>query len=224
MKKIILITSIVFFTLNAYSQKVIKKISKEACACLEKIDMNADSTELRKASSDCIANGLLSNLAGLKKELNIDVTSEESLGTVTDPLTAELFKSCPAFVKVATGLSKQTQPKVERGNISNCKAFHLGKFKVMPGYGDTTKYMIFEADMVKEYTSSGELLTTGKCKWINDCTYINTFIESKDPSIGKIFKKGDTLTLEIINIEGNEISYEGEFKGTKFTYKTVKIK
>jgi hypothetical protein len=223
MKKLIIIICILFLTPYAYSQNVIKKISKEACGCLEKIDLNSDSTEVTRISSDCFAIAITTNLSGLKKELNIDPARQESLDSITDPLMEELFKSCPVFVKIATSLGKQNQPKVEHGNTSNCKAFHSGKFKLMPGYGDTANYMIFDKNTIKEYSASGELLSTGKCKWINECTYINTFVESKDPSAQKLFKKGDSLTLQIINIEGNIVSFEGDFKGNKFSYKVVKV-
>jgi hypothetical protein len=222
MKKIFFTLFVLCLCQYACAQKVIKKISKDACECLGTVNINEDSAAIGKASSNCIAFSILKYSGELKKELNIDVTDKGSLGAINDQLTADLFK-CDAFIKIVTKTAGRNKPSGQSGNTSNCKDFHLGKFINVPGSGDTTKYFIFEEGMIKEYSSANEITATGKCRWIADCEYINTFIESKDPNVNMIFKKGDALNVKIINIEGNKVTFEMNFKGTYVNFSMIKV-
>ncbi len=106
----------------------------------------------------------------------------------------------------------------------NCKDFKTGTFKVI----DETinHYIIFERSknfQIEKNQNTGAV-TKCKVKWIDDCTYKLTYLETEEEQ-GQWFI-GKTLTVTITKIEGVKYYFDAFLDGneTKLSHYITKLK
>lgn len=88
-------------------------------------------------------------------------------------------------------------------NDLECKKFHIGKFEIIDN--KINHHVIFERDtefQIETNQNSGAI-TKCKIKWLDDCTYVLTYLESNEEAAKKFI--GKTLTVTIT--ESNDSKY-----------------
>lgn len=94
----------------AYSQKVTKKVTKEICECMDKIDQSAKATILQQESEACIMQSMISNIEGLMKEYKIKEGDEQATTKMGEEIGVKLVKDCPSAMNIFVILGNQEAP------------------------------------------------------------------------------------------------------------------
>ncbi|MEP5339450.1 MAG: hypothetical protein ABJL44_14360 [Algibacter sp.] len=95
----------------------------------------------------------------------------------------------------------------------NCVDFKTGKFEVV----DTSlnHHIIFERnkDFQIEKNQNSGAVTKCKVKWINNCTYVLTYLETEEKQAQEFI--GKTLTVTITKIEGVKYYFDAFLNGNE---------
>jgi hypothetical protein len=102
---------------------------------------------------------------------------------------------------------------------NDCSIMKQGTF----AYGRKNNKVIVK---IKEYThtefhNNGKYYMVSKINWIDDCSYTATLVENTVPTLP--IKIGTKLTVHILKVRGNKISYEAGFGGRMWKGKYTKI-
>ncbi|MEX0968779.1 MAG: tetratricopeptide repeat protein [Bacteroidia bacterium] len=111
--------------------------------------------------------------------------------------------------------------KIEKKNV-NCKMAHNGKFKYGSNQSDTTAYIERKGNKQTEYYENNKYQTEFNIKWISDCEYELTFINTNDPALN-FLTKGDKLTIIISNVNDKQYEYQSNLNGMISTGTHIKI-
>jgi hypothetical protein len=87
-----------------------------------------------------------------------------------------------------------------------------GWFK-MPESNDTTNYVVMTTASQTEYYNYKKNWIRSSIKWISDCEYELTVVSINYPAL--ICKRGDKMTIRILNVEGNTVNYEALIDGKR---------
>ena len=247
MKKILLLVLLVL-AINkvSFSQKIVNKISKEICECLEKYGDIQNQIEIESAMESCIMKSSMKNLNAIKKDMGIDMTLGESSGRQFGEIIAyELIKKCDIFLKfimmVSTDESTPTDSTgaYEEASFQNpdlvpyekfstdtmtassgdCLAIRNGKYIYVTDNPDKTDYFILEDKKCTEYHDNGKYISHYSIKWKNECQYESIFVESTNPEINNLLSKGDKINYQILGIYSNTVYINLDYKGFSKTFK-----
>lgn len=92
-----------------YSQRVIKKVSKEICDCMNKIDQKAKAVDLKQEIEACLMQGMMSDIEGLKKKYKIEEGDEKAITKMTEDILTRLVKTCPNARDIFTVISNSEE-------------------------------------------------------------------------------------------------------------------
>jgi len=96
--------------------------------------------------------------------------------------------------------------------VSPCTILKTGSFK-MGDIADTTNYIVFTSSSQTEYYNFKRYWIRSSIQWISDCEYELTVLTVNYP--GLICRRGDKMSVRIINVEGNAVNYEALIDGRK---------
>ncbi len=246
---IILFALLLSFVLPSFAQneKLIAKISKEICNCLEKYDNLQTQIEIEAAMENCIMKSSMKNLEAIKKELGIDMTAGESAGRQFGEVVAyELVKKCEVFLKYIMMVSTDepssqdtTSGSYEESSFYNddlvpyekfstdtmsvtpasCLSIRNAKFTYDTDNPDKIDYFILKEKLCTEYHDNGKYISHYHIKWESDCTYESVFIDSTNPEINNLLSKGDKIHYQILGVYSNNVYINLDFKGFSKTFK-----
>jgi hypothetical protein len=100
MRKIILLLCCIH-TLSIYAQKPSDKATKQACDCMDKLDMKLPADQLDAQFEKCMTDAVVGNLAGLSKEYKFSIEDENAATEVGKKLGMKLASNCPSFLQYA---------------------------------------------------------------------------------------------------------------------------
>lgn len=124
MRLIITIILSTSFTI-AIAQKYTDKAVKQSCECMSKIDLTLSPKILEEKATKCIEEATISNLSGLVKEHDLDLTDEAAAEKVGEKIGMKLVAKCPAFISLAQKFpnddeeSKTTDYEFAEGKVSS---------------------------------------------------------------------------------------------------------
>jgi hypothetical protein len=250
MKRILLIGIIYsctfIFAENSFSQKLVSKISKEICNCLENYGNMQTQMEIEAAMESCIMKSSMKNLEAIKKEMGIDMTQGETAGRQFGEVIAyELIKKCDVFLKYIMMVSTDNvNPADSSGtyeessvlnpdlvpyekfstdtmtaSIKDCMALRNAKFVYVTDNPDKMDYFILAGKSCTEYHENGKYISHYKIKWKNECEYISTFVDSTNPEINNLLAKGDKINYQILGVYANTVYINLDYKGFSKTFK-----
>jgi hypothetical protein len=102
----------------------------------------------------------------------------------------------------------------------DCLKFKEGTF-TFEEYPHNTLIVTRTKSKQVEHETFEDLKLKFKVKWIDECTYILTYLGANKVYPGS--KKGDTMTIKIVKTEGNKYWYEAEHKGEMIPGEMIKI-
>lgn len=242
----ILVSSFIIFpSEHSFGQKLVSKISKEICGCLENYPNLQNQAEIENAMETCIMKSSMKNLEAIKKELGIDMTQGETAGRQFGEVIAyELIKKCDIFLKYIMMVSSDTPANdtsgaYEETNVLNpdlvpyekfstdtmnavpkdCQAIHNGKYTYMTDNSDKVEYFILNGKTCTEYHENGKYISHYTIKWKEDCEYVSVFVDSTNPEINNLLNKGDKINYQILGVYGTIVYINLDYKGFSKTFK-----
>jgi hypothetical protein len=251
MKKSILFIVLLFsFALPSFAQneKLISKISKEICNCLEKYDDLKTQTEIEAAMENCIMKSSMKNLDAIKKDLGIDMTEGEAAGRQFGEVIAyELIKKCEVFLKYIMMVSTDEiaaedtlastdyqessfynedlvpYEKFSTDTMSvapgSCLSIRNAKFTYTTDNPDKTDYFVLNQKSCTEYHDNGKYISHYTIKWKSECEYESIFVDSTNPEINNLLSKGDKIRYQILGVYANTVYINLDYKGFSKTFK-----
>ncbi|MDF2455982.1 MAG: hypothetical protein K0R51_1975 [Cytophagaceae bacterium] len=219
---------------NASAQKVLKKVSKEACVCFGKIDLKQDTEVIDGAFAECLGNSLVSHQKELEKEYKMDF-SEKLMDKMQTDLVNVLVSECEFMLKYALLMAGKEESSendivavdsvVKDLSPKECMALHIGKFQyIKDGVLDTTKVLEFTKDNIFDYDNKGNLVTTSVIEWKSECSYVSSIVKTTSEDM-KVFAEQKTkLEATIVKIDGNIITYKVKVFGVETYFQLKKIK
>ncbi|HVD99010.1 MAG TPA: hypothetical protein VNB90_12460 [Cytophagaceae bacterium] len=248
-KLLIAITFFTFFScFDASAQKVVGKISKEICNCLESYKNLQDQAEIDAAMESCIMKSSMKHLEDIKKELNIDMTQGEVAGRQFGEVIAyELIKKCDIFLKFIMMVSSEENSPVDSlasyeesavlnpdlvpyekfstdtmsATSGDCLSLRNAKLMYASENPDKIDYFILDGKTCTEYHENGKYISHYKINWENDCQYVSVFIDSSNPEINNLLVKGDKIYYQILGVYSNEVYINLDYKGFSKTFKMI---
>ena len=247
MKKVlVIIVFVLTFCQVSFGQKIVGKISNEICDCLEKYGDLQNQIEIEAAMESCIMKSSMKNLDAIKKDMGIDMTQGESSGRQFGEIIAyELIKKCDIFLKfimmVSTDESTPTDSiggyeeasfqnpdlvpyekfstDTMNAATSDCLGIRKGKYIYVTDNPDKTDYFVLDDKKCTEYHDNGKYISHYTIKWVNECQYVSTFVESTNPEINNLLSKGDKINYQILGIYSNTVYINLDYKGFSKTFK-----
>ncbi len=250
MKRIGLLVFIFSFTLlsaeNSFGQKLVSKISKEICNCLENYENLQNQIEIEAAMESCIMKSSMKNLEAIKKEMGIDMTEGETAGRQFGEVIAyELIKKCDIFLKYIMMVSTDNATSADSNGVyeessvlnpdlvpyekfstdtmtassKDCLAIRNSKFVYVTDNPDKTDYFVLAGNTCTEYHDNGKYISHYKIKWKNDCEYVSIFVDSTNPEINNLLGKGDKINYQILGVYGPIVYINLDYKGFSKTFK-----
>lgn len=95
---------------------------------------------------------------------------------------------------------------------SPCTILKSGSFKI-GDIQDTTSYIVFTSSSQTEYYNFKRYWIRSSIKWVSDCEYELTVLSVNYP--GLLCRRGDKMSIRIINVDGNTINYEALIDGRR---------
>ncbi len=249
MKKLLFIIVLILVTNQvSQGQKLVSKISKEICECLEKYGDLQNQIEIEAAMESCIMKSSMKNLDAIKKDMGIDMTQGESSGRQFGEIIAyELIKKCDVFLKFIMRVSTdETTPLDSTGTYeeasfqnpdlvpyekfstdtmtassNDCLAIRNGKYIYITDNPDKTDYFVLDDKKCTEYHDNGKYISHYNIKWKNECQYESIFVESTNPEINNLLSKGDKINYQILGIYSNTVYINLDYKGFSKTFKML---
>lgn len=213
-----------FFELSA--QKAVQKMSDDACKCLNKHkkDEDLDTENLLKY---CIEEGVGRHLLDLKKEYEVISMQDIDINEIGSQIGIRLAKECKYFQELITaefGNDSRTDSldkRYEKAQIVNketCRNFVKGEFYYAIPMDSArtimdTTFLTINGTLYLERMDNGKTFSLLSFKWVNDCTFEITFIESNHPIKAAMSKKGDKYTYTIMEINEDRAMLKSYFMG-----------
>ena len=88
---------------------------------------------------------------------------------------------------------------------SDCSVMKKGKFRDVHD-NDPSAYMEIDGKWFTDYAKNGTEYIKSEIRWLTDCKYELTFVETNIENLG--LPKGTKLRVEILGVNGNEITYK----------------
>lgn len=198
------------------------KMSNDICNCITSANpQNAEQTATLIDS--CFALSF-----NHEQELNskgYDLEDSNDVFLVSASVVMHLMGNCDILFKISQETMKDTEPvdsisKIESGQ--NCKEFFQGKFQNTDTDLDVITTM--DGDIQTIYFSINDTYSKLKVNWLDDCRYTLTYIEGNDEVTRNWAEMyGETATVEIIEISGDDIVFVTRLKDTVFNSNMKKL-
>jgi hypothetical protein len=225
MKKILLASIVMLASAGVFAQKVSKKTIDETCACVGKIKKSLTEDEKTDAAITCMTNSLVNNFEGLKKEYNVKAKDPSEAGRqIGGKLTPQLVNDCPDMGNYLMKFASRTMK--EEGNAAPdinpdtltldtkvCKLYKAGKYRAEQSYlngkfiqdEDPTSYTEIKDGFAYDYAKNKKYVTKWSVKFVSDCKWELTLVETNEPNMKSVFKKGDKMVYNAVGSEGNSL-------------------
>ncbi len=98
-------------------------------------------------------------------------------------------------------------------NSDNCQKYFDGiwKYDELPA---SKIYVVRTYNKQYEYIEDGKYFYEYDIEWLDECRYEMTFVKTTSPTQAKI-NKGEKLTVYILEISKNKMSYKTTFRNTE---------
>ncbi len=208
--------------ISSFSQKIIIKISKDVCNCTDTIDIATLNSNSALGNLEICLGQIVYHSSDLKNA-GYDILNEEDIELVTEKLMKELFKACDSFVSLMLKISpanvSDTLSKI--GITKDCELFRKGEFFTLNTEDSIITIMNDSKQFVKNISNNTN--SEYSIEWLSDCEYLITYIKGTDPVLDKLASQIGTMKVQIINVEGDEITFLSSFKGNKIETKMKRI-
>ncbi len=240
-KKILLLLAFTAIAYTSHAQKVIDKMVKQTCECMETIDVKGNEQYIDSSFSNCFTQALISNHEELAKKYKMEF-GDELMTQIQPVFVNQLLAKCPKAMEVAVLVGQANESKTKDSTAvtkkkvvldphaapptsQQCQALHLGTFQyIMNGIPDTTKILEFTKDKILDYDGKGKLITTSLVEWKTDCSYVSTMVKSESEEMKMFVNEKIKLDAVIVQIEGNIITYNVKVFGVETLFQLKKIK
>lgn len=102
--RILFIALLSLLTLPIQSQEIIDKMAKLTCECMEEEGFdNKSQQEVTNIMSNCLTQHLLSNIAEIQTQLDVEITDQEAMRAVGEKIGTKMAGICPAAVIALAG-------------------------------------------------------------------------------------------------------------------------
>ena len=95
---------------------------------------------------------------------------------------------------------------------SACAVLKSGSFKILD-VPDTTSFVVITTSSQTEYYNFKRYWVRSSIKWISDCECELTVLSVNYP--GLICRRGDKMSIRVLNTEGNVVNYEALIDGRR---------
>ncbi|MBL7719842.1 MAG: hypothetical protein JNL72_13460 [Flavipsychrobacter sp.] len=103
---------------------------------------------------------------------------------------------------------------------SPCAILKSGSYKIGDA-ADTTAYIVFTSSSQTEYYNFKRHTIRSSIKWLSDCEFEVTALSVNYP--GLICKRGETMSIRILNVEGDIVNYEALVDGRRERGRYIKM-
>jgi hypothetical protein len=217
MKKIFLILLACFPISFATAQTASKKTVDETCACVKKIKANLSEDQKLNEAITCMTGSMGKYMDQLKKEFKVTTADQNAAAReVGSKVGAQMAKDCPEmtpyFLKLAekqNAKSDQTPDiKIDTLKLDSkvCERYKAGKYNSSLMYmnkkevenSDPTAYTEVKDGFVYDYSENKKYMTKWSIKWLSGCEWEQTLVESTEPNMKTMFKKGDKIKVKAL--------------------------
>lgn len=94
-----------------------------------------------------------------------------------------------------------------------CTTLKQGGWFKMGDISDTSNYLVISSSSQTEYYNYKKYWIRSSIRWTSECEYELTVLSINYP--GLLCKRGDKMTVKVLNADGNYISYEAMVDGKK---------
>lgn len=116
-----------------------------------------------------------------------------------------------SWIVLKGGLKEITNLPQDKKTSENCELAHFGKFKYINN-PDTSAYILRKENKQTEHYENNSYFTEFEIKWLSDCEYELTFMQTNDLKMS-FLKKGDTLKVKVSNVTAKGYNYSANLKG-----------
>ena len=217
MKRYFLIGLVCLNSSLAAAQTASTKTIDETCGCVKEIKTSLSEEERLEEAVNCMNVSLIKHFDDLKKQYKVKSSDQkEATQAIGSQLGVELVKGCPEMTPYLLQLagsqnrnssqSPDINPDTLKLDPNVCKNFKTVKYNYGDMYAnnkrfadqDKTFYTEVKDGYVYDYRENKKSITKWSIKWLGDCEWEHTFIESNDPDMEKAFKKGDKVKMKAI--------------------------
>ncbi|MCK7591447.1 hypothetical protein M0G43_12745 [Subsaxibacter sp. CAU 1640] len=223
-KKTLTLVLILVMPLMASAQdKLIKKVSKQICKCLEKDNFpNIDDAE------PCFEKALILNAEDLMKQYNVESFTDLPFDEIGVDISKELANNCQkALLYLADPLSEmEEEDKVQDPNL-DCSELKNGDFYYMQTNPNTAKidttYVTIKDKMYLERMNSGKTYSMLDVEWKDNCNFDLIFKHSNDPFKKNLSEPGEIYTYEVRRSTPNSFIIVTKVGGNEYKFEFVKM-
>jgi len=158
----------------------------------------------------------------LKKEYKVTASDDYAAGReVGNKMGAQLAKDCPEitpyFIKLAEKKKEKSAKKMDINpdtltlDRKVCEKYKAGKYsssviymdkQEMPAT-DPSSYTEVKDGFVYDYSENKKYVTKWSIQWLSGCEWEQTLVESTEPNIKSLFKKGDKIKVKALGSTKN---------------------
>jgi hypothetical protein len=100
----------------------------------------------------------------------------------------------------------------DKTTTSPCAVLKSGSFKILD-QPDTTSFVVITTSSQTEYYNYKRYWVRSSIKWISECECELTVLSVNYP--GLICRRGDKMSIRVLNTEGNVVNYEALIDGRR---------
>lgn len=244
MKKTILLLLLSVYTGTIFAQETSRKAIGDICSCIKKIDQKHSEEQQGDQAILCMTTAAGKYQEGLKKEFNITTDNyQQAMQEIGANLGMKLVSDCPEILpylmkyaqkqqKLAEGAAS-INPDTLKLNKKICEAYTTGKYKYIETYlnnmstplSDETAYSEFKQGFLYDYYENGKYSSKWNVKWINGCEWEQALVETTEPKLKAMMRKGDKLVFKAIGSSPEEdLWVTSNFSGINMLMRLRKVK
>jgi hypothetical protein len=205
-------------------QDLYDRISDKMCTCLERKNAALDSARTHK----CLDKIFDKFTKELIKYHELNTIGELDMEEFMNTMWGRLAKNCKYMTNTFKDTIAKYNPQFVPDTKPVCDSIHTGEFYYVEYNSkyesyDTT-FATFSREEYLEKIQPDNTYSRLSIKWISDCRYQLTFIESNDPFKKSFSKRGDTYIYEIRKVTADSFIVEYIWDGPKVFIEYVRAK
>lgn len=209
------------------AQKVEKKFMKELCKCSEQLSPGDSYDELSRKITECINIAAKPYISDLVAQYEEDRAFKE-FDAYIYYLMKETTKDCPKLMEYYLKLeweqfNEEDRSGMKHDNPEECLTIHDGTFLYAGKDSAADVYITRKGNVQIEGSLDTDEYVLSEIEWLDECTYKCTYKEIHDPHSEGFIKEGESITVNITNVDGNYFSYFTIISGTKINGDMKKI-
>ncbi len=217
------------------AQSTTEKTLTEICGCVKKTDLKLSEDKQTAYAIGCLASGVEKNILALKKENAIQTESLEAAAQeLASKLGMQLISQCPEILPYIMKYAQEQNATAKQADIDTdtlkldpkvCGRYKSGKYKKLENYingkllnnSDPGAYSEVKEGFLYEYSQNNSYTTKWSIRWFSDCEWEQTLIETSEPNLKSVMKKGDKLTMKAIgSTASGKLWVSSQFLGMEF--------